>query len=252
MGEVERALPEQDRAALAGEGRAIALKDVSAAQQDAPPARDVLGIVGGVRRVLLEVGRRLAEAGAIDALEDVFYLELEEVRETAAAPTKSDRRALVAARKSEMDRFRHVQAPPLLGSMPPVPPGDSPVDRMLARVFGAPPQPTGQPREIHGLAGSAGAVRGRARIIRIMDEADALEPGDVLVAPSTTSPWTVLFATTAGVVTDAGGALSHSAIVAREYRIPAVVGTGMATTVIKDGQIIEVDGDAGLVRLIEV
>lgn len=201
-----------------------------------------------VRRVVLVIGKRLAAGGAIEAPADVFYLELAELRD--ATLREGDWRPLVAARKAEMERFREVQPPPLLGSLPPVPPGDTPIERMQARVFGAPPQPAEQPDVIKGLSGSAGTARGRARVVHSLDEADALEPGDVLVAPSTTPPWTVLFATAAAVVTDAGGALSHCALVAREYQIPAVVGTGIATAVIKDGQIIEVDGDAGVVRLI--
>ena len=77
-----------------------------------------------------------------------------------------------------------------------------------------------------------------------------MRPGDVLVAPATLPPWTPLFATVVAVVTDAGGILSHCAVVAREYRIPAVVGTGSATTTIRDGQLVEVDGTAGVVRIV--
>ncbi len=79
--------------------------------------------------------------------------------------------------------------------------------------------------------------------------AGKLRKGDVLVAETTAPPWTPLFATASAVVTDTGGILSHCAVVAREYRIPAVVGTGRATAAICDGQILEVDGDAGLVRI---
>jgi rifampicin phosphotransferase len=76
-----------------------------------------------------------------------------------------------------------------------------------------------------------------------------VQPGEVLIAPATSPAWTPLFATVAAVVTDAGGVLSHCAVVAREYRIPAVVGTGTATTTIHDGQMVEVDGTSGVVRL---
>ena len=108
-------------------------------------------------------------------------------------------------------------------------------------------------REAHGvkgIAGSVGVARGTARVIHSLAEADKLQPGDVLVAQSTMPPWTPLFATASAVVTDSGGVLSHSAVVAREYRIPAVVGTGNATTTFKDGQLIEVDGNAGTVRVV--
>jgi pyruvate,water dikinase len=94
-------------------------------------------------------------------------------------------------------------------------------------------------------------VRGPARIVRSPSEEVRLSRGDVLVAETTAPAWTPLFATVAALVTDTGGVLSHGAIVAREYRIPAVVGTGAATARIRDGQILEVDGSAGLVRIVE-
>ena len=84
-----------------------------------------------------------------------------------------------------------------------------------------------------------------------MAEAGKVQPGDILVAPATMPAWTPLFATVAAVVTDAGGMLSHAAVVAREYNIPAVLGTGKATSVLRDGQTIEVDGDAGSVRIVQ-
>ena len=80
--------------------------------------------------------------------------------------------------------------------------------------------------------------------------AEYARPGEVLVAEATAPPWTPLFATAAAVVTDVGGVLSHCAVVAREYQIPAVVGTGTATTTIRDGQLLEVDGDEGVVRIL--
>ncbi len=103
---------------------------------------------------------------------------------------------------------------------------------------------------LQGTSGSPGTARGPARVVRSLAEAGRLQPGDVLVAETTAPPWTPLFATAAAIVTDTGGVLSHCAVVAREYGIPAVVGTGAATATIEDGQLIEVDGDAGLVRLI--
>jgi pyruvate,water dikinase len=87
-------------------------------------------------------------------------------------------------------------------------------------------------------------------VIHSLQEAADLKPGDILVTESTAPPWTPLFATAGGIVTDNGGILSHCAVVAREYRIPAVVGTGRATTMLRSGQLIEVDGDAGTVRVL--
>ena len=93
-------------------------------------------------------------------------------------------------------------------------------------------------------------MTGVARVVRSLQDAERLAPGEVLVAETTAPPWTPLFAVAAAVVTDTGGVLSHCAVVAREYGIPAVVGAGTATNVIADGDVVEVDGDAGTVRIV--
>jgi phosphohistidine swiveling domain-containing protein len=209
-----------------------------------------------VRRVLLECGRRLAAAGTIEAPDDVFYLALDEVRGSAAAGARGDRRRLVAARQAKLAYFRTVAPPPALGSpAPSVPPAGDPMNRALAKFWGwgeppEPPGPAAADRVVRGHAGSPGVARGPARVIRSLAEAGKLRRGDVLVAETTGPPWTPLFATAAAVVTDTGGVLSHCAVVAREYGLPAVVGTGDATALIRDGQPLEVDGGAGLVRLL--
>jgi phosphohistidine swiveling domain-containing protein len=107
-----------------------------------------------------------------------------------------------------------------------------------------------EPNCLRGQAGSAGVVRGRARIIFSLAESGRLEKGDILVTTTTAPPWTPLFLTAGGLVTDAGGLLSHGAVVSREYRLPAVVGASGATTAIQDGQWIEVDGTNGIVRIL--
>ena len=119
------------------------------------------------------------------------------------------------------------------------------------KFFGTPPQPPREPGVLEGSPGSPGVVRGPARVVRSLSEAAEIQQGEVLVAETTAPPWTPLFATAAAVVTDTGGILSHCAVVAREYGIPAVVGTGRATSLIRDGQLVEVDGDSGTVRIIE-
>lgn len=126
----------------------------------------------------------------------------------------------------------------------------NPIQRAMGKMFGGPPpEPSGD--DLRGHPGSAGVVTGRARIIGSITDADKLEPGEILVAPTTAPPWTPLFAVAGGIVTDTGGILSHCAVVAREYQIPAVVGCGNATSVIRDGQTIEVDGTQGVVRLLD-
>jgi pyruvate,water dikinase len=103
--------------------------------------------------------------------------------------------------------------------------------------------------EVRGVGASAGVARGVARVARSLDDAQALQPGEVLVCPATDPNWTPLFAIAAALVTDVGGSLCHAAVVAREYRLPAVVGTRSATATIVSGQVLEVDGESGVVRL---
>jgi pyruvate,water dikinase len=111
------------------------------------------------------------------------------------------------------------------------------------------PEPSGDGALV-GVGASAGRVTGPVRVIR--DEADLgrLEPGEVLVCPSTHSTWALVFARAAALVTDHGGMLAHPAIVAREHGIPAVVGTGRATSTLVDGQVVTVDGGAGRVEVV--
>jgi len=113
------------------------------------------------------------------------------------------------------------------------------------------PARTDQPKGdmLKGIAASPGRVTGPARVISGPGEFDQMRPGDILVARITTPAWTPLFALAAGVVTDVGGPLSHSSIVAREYHIPAVLGAGVATERLSSGQRITVDGDKGTVTV---
>jgi pyruvate,water dikinase len=202
-----------------------------------------------VRQVVLEVGRRLATRGALEERDDVFHLTFAETRATFARPG-TDRRGLIAERKAELAAFRDVQAPPVLGTEPPGPPPDDPLNRTIGKFFGTPPPPSDEPGVLRGAAGSAGNARGIARVVRSLADAQRLRPGEILVTETTAPAWTPLFASAAAVVTDTGGVLSHCAVVAREYMIPAVVGTGIATTIIPDGATIEVDGSAGMVRIV--
>ena len=99
------------------------------------------------------------------------------------------------------------------------------------------------------MGASKGTVRGRARVIFGLDESDRLQPGDILVCRTTAPPWTSLFAIAGGVVSDAGGILSHTAICAREYGIPCVVATQVATAQIPDGAWITIDGEKGVITI---
>jgi pyruvate,water dikinase len=127
---------------------------------------------------------------------------------------------------------------------------DDPFVRALTKFFGGPPPEAQAPNEVGGYAGAPGVVQGTARIARTLAEADRILPGEILVAPTTTPAWSTLFGYIGAIVTDSGGILSHCAVVAREYGIPAVVGTAMATAFLQDGQWIEVDGTHGVVRIL--
>lgn len=203
-----------------------------------------------VREVLRELGRRFAAAGVIARADDVFHLTLEETQVTAAALPRLDRRSLIRDRQAELNRVRDTTPPPVLGTPPLMPPPDDPLGRTIGKFFGVPVAASADERELRGHAGSPGVVRGTVKVVRALVEAGKLAPGDILVAAATTAPWTPLFATAGAIITDVGGILSHSAVVAREYRIPAVVGTGIATRRLHDGQQVEVDGDTGLVRVL--
>jgi phosphohistidine swiveling domain-containing protein len=202
-----------------------------------------------VRQVLLAAGRRRAAAGAIAQRDDVFYLTFEEAQAALAAPG-GQWQTIVVARQAERDHFRTIVPPPAVGTLPPGPPPNDPFVRAIMKFFGGPPPQAETPGIIRGNAGSPGRVTGRAVVARSLADAGRLRPGDILVAETTAPPWTPLFMSAAAIVTDTGGILCHSAVVAREYRIPAVVGTGMATAVIPDGATIEVDGNAGTVRIV--
>ena len=206
-----------------------------------------------LRRAFLEAGRRLAAHGSIAQPLDVIYLSFAEVRAALVAlldkPQSLQER--IAEGKAIAAHFATIQPPMMVGTMPEGPPPDDPGTRAALRFFGTPPQPSGDPNTINGAAGSPGKVRGRAKVIRTLAEAGKLSKGDILVTETTAPPWTPLFATAAAIVTDAGGVLSHCAVVAREYAIPAVVGAYTATHLIHDDMQIEVDGDNGIVRILE-
>ncbi len=199
-----------------------------------------------VQRVpVLEAGRRLTAAGRLAEPSDVFFLKYDELQD-ALRGGKGDLLELVARRRREQAENSNLTPPPALGTPPPPEAEENP---MVGRFFGAPPPESPDPRIINGNGASAGRVTGTARVILSLDESERLRPGEILVCPATMPPWTPLFAIAAAVVTDHGGVLSHTAIVAREYQIPAVVGAKVATTLIKDGQTITVDGNAGTVKL---
>lgn len=207
-----------------------------------------------MRQVLLALGRTLAGSGCIKEPDDVFYLTFDEAKETALKlPEAPDLREEVQRRRALEERFAACTPPPFLGPFPTEPPPDNAYMRMVMKFLAGPaPAAAESPKnELKGHPGAPGSVQGTARVVLDLSDAEKIGPGEILVTRFTLPSWTPLFGTIAAVVTDSGGMLSHSAIVAREYGIPAVVGIETATSVIQDGTGIEVNGDAGIVRIID-
>jgi pyruvate,water dikinase len=208
--------------------------------------------LGWTHLIFVGIGRRLVEMGLIDAPDDIFMLRFEEVQALLAGAADSQAspatRETVAERRTGMAWARTLTPPPFIGQPPKGPP-DNVIGRAMTNFFGAPPQVADAPDQLKGSPGSRGVVSGPAFIARSLDEAKAIQPGQILVAMTTMPAWTPFFGVAAAVVTETGGALSHCAIVAREYGIPAVVGAHGAMRAISPGQMIKVDGDRGIVSL---
>ena len=211
------------------------------AQSVGPVREDALADVGlgwpRLRAVARELGRRLVGAGVVQHLDDVYWLQLTEI--AAAAGSLAD---VVAARKETWRGRRRANPPQILPAVPWL-------TWMESMMPAASIEQSGN--EIRGISGSGGQVTAIARVLAGPQDFGRLQAGEILVASITTPAWTPLFAIAGGVVTDIGGPLSHSSIVAREYGIPAVLGTGVATRSIPDGARIQLDGDRGRVRLLE-
>ncbi|HEY3141422.1 MAG TPA: PEP-utilizing enzyme [Acidimicrobiales bacterium] len=244
------------RAKLAGEPETLAQFDelYEAARYSFPLTEDHAFyidqlFISVLRRFALAVGDRLVGKGVIDEPDDVFFLYRDEV--VAALDAGDDRRATVAERRASLERASQVPAPTNLGNPPP--PAEVPdpfMDALVVRLLGmVPPEESTDPGALKGVAGSHGVYTGTARVVRSLDEATELEDGEVMVCEMTLPPWVPVFSVAGAIVADVGGVLSHTAIVAREFGVPAVVGTEVGTTVIKTGQTITVDGTKGFVYL---
>ena len=201
---------------------------------------DVVETLDMYRYLMLEVGRRLLQEHKLAELEDLFFLSYEELRAwLEGGHSGASFRSLVAYRRALHQTFDACPAPPDTFVL---------VHDRTAPM--ASPRPASQSRVLRGLPGAAGVVEGRARVLHQLRDELPLEPGEILVTPHTDVGWTPLFLVAAAVVTDRGGPLSHSCVVAREYGIPAVVGVSEATAVIESGDLIRVDGFAGSVEII--
>ncbi len=186
------------------------------------------------KQAMLGAGRRLVEDGALGAVDDIFFLTFHEFHD--AVRTGHADRCLIARRRADMRRFAALVPPRVLTSD-----GEA--------LFGAYRRGGVPAGALVGLAVSGGTIEGRARVVHDMADAD-LEPGDILVTAHTDPAWSPLFVTIAGLVTKAGGLMTHGSVIAREYGIAAVVGVEDATRAIPDGAHIRVDGTRGYVEIL--
>ncbi|HEX5591460.1 MAG TPA: PEP-utilizing enzyme [Candidatus Limnocylindrales bacterium] len=193
-----------------------------------------------LRSVALRIADRLVAAGCFDDRTDILYLYRTEVRELIERP--ADRRTVIAARRAERVRQRALTPPPIVGVLPA--PSTEP-DR-----FSGDARPSEVADLLLGTGSSAGVVRGPARLALGPSDFGRIRSGDIIVCPASNPSWVPIFAIAAGLVTNTGGILSHAAVVAREFGLPAVTGVAGATAKIADGRLIEIDGTKGSVRLL--
>ena len=186
------------------------------------------------KQALLKEAEQLVQANVIREKEDIYYLTFEELREVVRT-NKLDYQ-VISKRRDEYKVFEKLTPPRVITS-------DGEI------ITGAYKRENLPAEAIAGLAVSSGVIEGRARVILSMEEAD-LEDGDILVTSFTDPSWTPLFVSIKGLVTEVGGLMTHGAVIAREYGLPAVVGVENATKLIKDGQRIRVHGTEGYVEIL--
>lgn len=212
---------------------------------------------GLARRALMEAGARLARRGALDDAEHAIDLSAKEVVSLLEGSSSVDRRE-IAARAAWRTTASIADAPAFVGTPPSPPPPPEWIPGAagrVARAFGVYIEMLNESagtdaRSLKGLGASPGKYTGTARIVRTATDFDRVRPGDVLVAPITSPTYNVVLPLLGAIVTDRGGLLSHPAIISREYGIPAVVGARGATSEIREGARVEVDGESGLVRVV--
>jgi phosphoenolpyruvate synthase/pyruvate phosphate dikinase len=186
------------------------------------------------KQALLRQAERLAEAHALDEKEDIFYLTFQELHDVVRTNRADDQ--LISQRKDEFRSYQALTPPRVFTSE----------GEVVAGTYRRDDVPTGA---LVGLPVSAGTIEGRARVILDMAEAD-LQPGDILVTAYTDPSWSPLFVAITGLVTEVGGLMTHGAVIAREYGLPAVVGVEQATRLIRNGQRIRVHGTGGYVEIL--
>ncbi len=212
---------------------------------------------GILRRWVLEAGERLVGRGQLPRVADAVYCTAEELAQ-ALSGRGEDVAPAAARRRNEEAWVRAHPGPTVVGETGVLPdlrylpgPGRRMNEAMLWGLLMEFPgeQATTDDGQVTGTAASPGHYTGRVRVVSREADFHALQPGDVLVCPTASPSWTILFGVAGALITDGGGPLAHAAIIAREHGLPAVVGTGNATSRLTDGQLVTVDGTAGTVTL---
>jgi len=202
-----------------------------------------------LRLAAVAIGRRLAEAGVLDDAEDVVFLRYNELRLLLADQRALDARELVSDRRDAHEDAYERRPPSWIGTAT-----ESALAFPYASLWGFPEKfHAGEPAttgEVRGLAASPGVVEGTARYVTSLEQFDEVRQGEILVCRMTNPAWVVLFTKIKALVTEAGGTMSHPAVVAREFGIPAVVGTTNAGERIRTGDRVRVNGSTGVVELL--
>lgn len=202
-----------------------------------------------LRLVLVAIGKKLVAQGVLDAPDDVVLFRYNELRVLMGDPAAMDGRAIVAQRRAEREKAYTFRPKEWIGTAT-----KTQLDFPYLNLWGFPDKfyrktsvGTGQ---ITGIGGSPGVVEGIARVVLREDQFDEVQAGDILVCQMTNPAWVVLFTKIVGLVTDAGGTVSHPAVLSREFGIPAVVGASVATEQIRNGDRIRIDGTTGVVEIL--
>ena len=209
------------------------------------------GTYARMRIVLLRVARKMVEMGLLDDPEDIMYLEHEQLRRYVGDADNYPGRKLIADAKAEVIKARSITPRDWVGTVTQANMYEEPYHTL----WGYPEkfereQDVKVKGTVQGLGASPGVVEGIAHVVKSPAEFNDVKRGEIIVCIMTNPAWVVVFSKITGIVTDSGGVLSHSAVVAREFMIPAVVGTGSATREIKTGERIRVDGDNGVVTIL--
>jgi pyruvate,water dikinase len=201
-----------------------------------------------VRVVLICIGRKLVEMGALTEPDDTIYLKYNELRYLMGDPENFDAKSIVAERRALRAKQEQIRPPDFIGTVT-----ESQLEFPYLNLWGFPEKlqfDTETKGKVEGLGVSPGVIEGVAKVVASPAEFDQVKQGDIMVCQMTNPAWTPLFAIIGGIVCDAGGMVAHPAVMAREFGIPGVTGTGIATREIKTGDRLRVDGTNGVVEIL--